>query len=248
MKIERYKKGSGGKYRILLDNGEVLILYEDVILKFNLLLKKDISDKDLIEINKYNQECEVYYVALDSVNRRFKSVYELEEVLRRKQYSKEFIALAVEKLLKQGYLDDRLFSKSYINSQILTTNKGPLKIKRELLDKKVLLEIIDEELLNYSEDEQLVKIEKLTTKMLKTNRNRGGIVLKQKIINDLKNLGYENDLITKIVSQQNFSNNDDIRKKEYEKLRKRLSRKYSGVELERKIKEKLYQKGLYYEE
>ncbi len=248
MKIERYKKGSGGKYRILLDNGEVLILYEDVILKFNLLLKKDISDKDLIEINKYNQECEVYYVALDSVNRRFKSVYELEEVLRRKQYSKEFIALAVEKLLKQGYLDDRLFSKSYINSQILTTNKGPLKIKRELLDKKVPLEIIDEELLNYSEDEQLAKIEKLTTKMLKTNRNRGGIVLKQKIINDLKNLGYENDLITKIVSQQNFSNNDDIRKKEYEKLRKRLSRKYSGVELERKIKEKLYQKGLYYEE
>ena len=217
-------------------------------MKFNLLLKKDISDKDLIEINKYNQECEVYYVALDSVNRRFKSVYELEEVLRRKQYSKEFIALAVEKLLKQGYLDDRLFSKSYINSQILTTNKGPLKIKRELLDKKVPLEIIDEELLNYSEDEQLAKIEKLTTKMLKTNRNRGGIVLKQKIINDLKNLGYENDLITKIVSQQNFSNNDDIRKKEYEKLRKRLSRKYSGVELERKIKEKLYQKGLYYEE
>ena len=37
-------------------------------------------------------------------------------------------------------------------------------------------------------------------------------------------------------------------KKEYDKLYKKLSRKYSGNELEYKIKEKLYQKGLYYEE
>ena len=101
MKIERYKKGNGGKYKILLDDGQVLILYEEVILKFNLLLKKEITNKDLVEINNYNQECEVYYVALDSVNRRFKSIYELEEVLRKKEYPKNLIELAIQKLIKQ---------------------------------------------------------------------------------------------------------------------------------------------------
>ena len=248
MRIERYKKGNGGKYKILLDNGEVLVLYEEVILKYDLLLKKDITDEDLVEIDKYNQECEVYYVALNNVSKRFKSIYELQEVLRKKEYPKELIALAIEKLIKQGYLNDRLFARSYINNQNITTNKGPLKIKKELLDKKIDQEVIDEELVSYLEEEQLEKIEKLANKMIKANRSRGGIILKQKIVNDLKNLGYESDLIMKVVSTKDFATNEDIRKKEYEKLKKRLSHKYSGSELERKINEKLYQKGLYYEE
>lgn len=248
MKIERYKKGNGGKYKILLDDGQVLILYEEVILKFNLLLKKEITNKDLVEINAYNQECEVYYVALDSVNRRFKSIYELEEVLRKKEYPKNLIDLAIQKLIKQGYLNDRVFAKSYINNQIITTNKGPLKIKRELLEKKVDINIIDEEISIYSDEEQLIKIEKITEKLLKANHTRGGVILKQKIINNLKNLGYENELIMKIIETKDFNNTEDIRKKEYEKIKKRLAYKYSGDELERKIKEKLYQKGLYYEE
>ncbi len=248
MKIERYKKGNGGKYKILLDDGQVLILYEEVILKFNLLLKKEITNKDLVEINTYNQECEVYYVALDSVNRRFKSIYELEEVLRKKEYPKDLIDLAIQKLIKQGYLNDRVFAKSYINNQIIITNKGPLKIKRELLEKKVDINIVDEEISIYSDEEQLIKIEKIAEKLLKANHTRGGVILKQKIINNLKNLGYENELIIKVIGTKDFNNTEDIRKKEYEKIKRRLAHKYSGDELERKIKERLYQKGLYYEE
>ena len=48
-------------------------------------------------------------------------------------------------------------------------------------------------------------------------------------------------------SNYNFNDTSDIAKREYEKLYTRLSRKYSGKELEYKIKEKLYQKGLSYE-
>lgn len=249
MKIERFKKGNGGKYNILLGNGEVLILYEEVILKYNLLIKKEINSKDLVEINKYNEECTVYYTALNNVNKRFKSTYELKEVLRKKDFPLDQIDLAIQKLTKQGYLNDRIFSRSYINNQKITTNKGPLKIKRELLDKKIEEEIIEEELLIYTKEEQLEKIEKLVGKMLKTNRTRGGVILKQKIVNDLKNLGYDVSLITQVVSNKDFSTNTEaIRQKEYDKLKKRLSHKYSGEELERKIKERLYQKGLYYEE
>ena len=61
-------------------------------------------------------------------------------------------------------------------------------------------------------------------------------------------LGYDVDLINKVILDYDFSNDKDMVKKEYDKLYKRLSRKYSGNELEYKIKEKLYQKGLYYEE
>ncbi len=248
MKIIKYKKGTKGLYKVELDDGRCLSLYEDVILKFDLLLKKEILDEDIDYINKYNLECDVYYVALNSIKNRFRSVYELSELLKKKEYPEEYIETAINKLIKQGYLNDRVFAKSYINNQLLTTNKGPLRIERDLLDKKIDLNIINEEIEIFSEDEQKLKIEKLISKGLKINRSRGSFALKQKICNDIKLLGYDSSIVSSVVSKFDFEVNQDIAKKEYDKLYKRLSRKYSGSELKNKIRQGLYQKGLSYNE
>lgn len=248
MKIEKYKKTTKSRYKILLDDGRELLLYEEVILQFELLLKKEILEKEILTIELANQECDVYHVALDSINHRFKSIYDTKEFLIKKEYPEEMIDKALDKLIKQGYLNDRSFAKSYINNQIITTNKGPYKIKKELNEHRVDNDIIDEELTIFNQEQQLEKIEKVATRLFKTNRNRGGFVLKKKMINDLVNLGYDLTVITKVIEEFDFSNNKDIAAKEYEKLYRKLSRKYEGKELEYKIKEKLYQKGLYYED
>ena len=125
---------------------------------------------------------------------------------------------------------------------------GPNKIRKELLEHKISLDIINEELVVFEEELQLEKINKVVDKLIRSNHTRGGFVLKKKITNDLVMLGYDIDLINRVISDYDFSNDKDMVKKEYDKLYKRLSRKYSGNELEYKIKEKLYQKGLYYEE
>lgn len=245
MRIIKYKKGSKGLYKVELDDGRVLSLYEDVILKFDLLLKKEIMDSDLDSINKYNLECDVYYVALNNIKSRFKSEFELRNILKKKEYPDEYIELAINKLIKQGYLNDRLFARSYINNQMLTTSRGPLRIQRDLLDKKIDYNVVNEELSVFSEEEQMMKIKKIISKKLQSNHSRGGYVLKQKIVNDVKILGYDSLVISRVISEFDFSSNDeDIAKKEYNKLYKRLSHRYSGDELERKIREKLYQKGL----
>ena len=248
MKIIKYKKTTKGRYKIYLDDGRELLLYEDVILKFNLLLKKEILEKDIMEIELFNQECDVYHVGLESINRRFKSTYDLKEALLKKEYPYELVEKAISKLLDQGYLNDRSFAKSYINNQIITTNKGPYKIRRELIEHRVDSNIIDEEIEVFDEETQLEKIKKVANRLYNSNRNRGGVVLKKKIVNDLVNLGYDTSVISGCVNEFDFSNGKDIAKKEYEKLYNKLSRKYEGYELNRRIKEKLYQKGLYYED
>ena len=245
MRIIKYKKGSKGLYKVELDDGRVLSLYEDVILKFDLLLKKEIMDSDFDSINKYNLECDVYYVALNNIKSRFKSEFELRNILKKKEYPDEYIELAINKLIKQGYLNDRLFARSYINNQMLTTSRGPLRIQRDLLDKKIDYNVVNEELSAFSEEEQMMKIKKIISKKIQSNHSRGGYVLKQKVVNDVKLLGYDSLVISRVISEFDFSSNDeDIAKKEYNKLYKRLSHRYSGDELERKIREKLYQKGL----
>jgi len=248
MKVIKYKKLANSRYKVYLEDNHELLLYEDVILKYNLLIRKDI-DKDLIiEMDKYNQECDVYYVGLNSIKNRFRSTYELKNILLKKEYPKDLVDKAIDKLSKQGYLNDRSFTKSFINNQMITTNNGPFKIKRELIEKKIDESIIDEEIDVFNEEEQSLKIHKLIEKFIKTNHTRGGVVLKQKIYNDLKTLGYDISLINSIMSGYEFNNNNDIAKKEYEKLYRKYSRKYTGDELKYKIREKMYLKGLSYEE
>lgn len=247
MKILKYKRLSNGKYQLFLDSDKEMSLYEETILKYELLLKGDISVQQEDEINKYNDLCEVYYVGMKSLKSRFKSTKELRDNLLKKGYSIDSIDLAINKLLEQGYLNDDLFSISYINNQIMTTNRGPLKLVRELLNKGVNRDIINKNISIFTNDLQIEKVNKVINKLISNNKTRGGIVLKKKILSDLMNLGYDQSLITHELSKYDISNNSDIYKKEYDKLYKKLSKKYSDKELEYKIKERLYQKGLYYE-
>ena len=145
MKIIKYKKGSKGLYKVELDDGRSLALYEEVILKFNLLLTKEILETDLSDIEKYNLECDVYYVALNSLKSRFKSVYDTKEYLLKKEYPLDLVEMAVDKLVSQGYLNDRSYAKGFINNKMVTSNMGPNKIRKELLEHKISLDIINEE-------------------------------------------------------------------------------------------------------
>ena len=244
LKVVKYKKARQGKYKVELDDGRVLVLYEEAILKYQLLIKKEIDEELMILIDRYNQECDVYYVALNRLNRRTQSVYDLREYLIHKEYPEDLIEKAIHKLIEQGYLNDRIFARSYIHSQMITTSKGPYRLEKELLEKKIDSTIIHEEIEIYSREEQLQKIKKIVEKAIKTNHTRGGNVLKQKIFQDLKILGHDISLITGVLNQYSFTTDQEVSRREYEKLYRKYSRKYQGIDLSNKIREKMYQKGL----
>lgn len=247
MKILKYKKLSSGRYKLELEGSQAVELYEETILKFDLLLKKKIDNLKMIEILEYDKEWDVYYVGLKALKSRFKSTQELRDYLIKKEYSYDLVDIVIEKLLKQGYLNDELFAKSYINNQMITSSRGPIKLSNELFSKGIDQSIVSKEILVFTDELQIKKINKIIRISLKSNRSRGGSVLKNKIINDLIVSGYDLSIINKVISDYEFDSNEEIAKKEYEKLYRKYSRKYSGRELEYKIKEKLYQKGLKYE-
>lgn len=248
MKILKYKKYSNGRYKVTLDDGRVLLLYEEAILKFNLLLLKEIDEDSIILIDKYNQECDVYYIALKRLKNRLQSVYDLKLFLINKEYPENLVDKAIAKLFKQGYLNDQVYARSYIHDQMITTAKGPYRLEKELLEKKIDSSIIKEEMRAFSEEDQIKKINKIVQRGINSNHTRGGVVLKQKIYQDLKVLGHDISLINRVLNLYSFDINKELSKKEYEKLYHKYSRKYQGIELENKIREKLYQKGLKYDD
>ena len=67
-----------------------------------------------------------------------------------------------------------------------------------------------------------------------------------KIRNDLYKEGFSQNLINAQLQNVQLEDDSDVYKRQYEKLYKKYSRKYSGYELECKIKQSLYQKGFGY--
>ena len=241
MNIEKYKYLKDGKYLIILDEKEY-IMYEDVIIKNNILSKKKITQEELESYIKDNRYYEAYYKALKYINTKLRTTKEINKYLEKNNYEEKEIINVILKLKEDGYLNDKIYTDSYIRQQINLKNIGPLKIKKELLNLEIEEEIIDEYLKQYTKEEQYQKIEKMIKKEISLNKTKSKLMLKQKILINLTEKGFYRDDILEILEKETINDNE-IYQREYEKIKAKLKEKYTGKELEYKIKEKLYQKG-----
>lgn len=241
MKINKFKKIGSNKYKIYFDN-ESLIVYEDAILKYNLLYKKDIDNDLLIEINKENYKSSIYDVSIKYISVRMRSKKELEEYLKKKKYDQKDIEETIKRLQSQNLLNDEKFAKSYINDKLYLTNYGLTKIKNDLLKLGVEEYIIDAIVNNI--DLQVIndKLSKIIDKELKINSKLPTNKLNNKIINRCINLGYNYEDILNILNDKNIEGNSNI-EYDYKKIYEKYKNKYDEYKLNAVIKSKLYQKG-----
>lgn len=247
MNIVKYKKLKNGKYQLLLENGDTMELYEDTILKYELLLTKKIDQNKMGDILKDHENADSYYVALKYLQVRVRSKKEVYDYLSKKKYERDTIENAIAKLTQQGYINDEMFSRSFLNNKLITTSNGPFRIKRDLRNHDIKEEIINRVLEEYTLDIQKEKIEKHINRIVKSNRNKGNVLLRRKLTMDLTTEGFDKSLIEDLLRKLKLEDDQNLAKREYERLYKKLSKKYSGSELEYKIKQKLYQKGFIYE-
>lgn len=241
MRIEKYKYLGSGRYRVSIEKEEYII-YEDIILKYNLLSKEEITKKELDEYLDNNSFYDAYYKAIKYINVKLRCEKEINTYLKKQNYNKKVIEKVIDKLIKDNYLNEDFYIKSYINDQINLKNVGPLKIKNDLIKLDLNETLIINNLEVFTKKLQKEKIEKLIDKEIRLNNNKSSFMLKQKILNSLKEKGFYLEDITEVLENTSIDDKD-IYEKEYKKIYDKLSKKYSGNELEYKIKEKMYQKG-----
>ncbi len=236
MKIETYKKIKNNEYELIIDNGTVVKLYDNTILRYNLLIKKEFSEREFKEITQYNDEQAAYYLSLKYLNKKLRTKLEIEKYLKKKEFNSKSINQAIKRLTDEGYLNNKKFAESYINDEYNLTNNGPGKIKYNLIK------------LGISEDEIIIdkdfsfKIEKLINKKIKLNNKLSTYALKLNITNYLINLGYPQEMFINYLEDITVDDSNLI-KKDYEILKKKYARKYDKYKLESFIKDKLYKKG-----
>lgn len=246
MEIKKISKKKNNLYQILLSDNTSLSFYDDTIIKYNLLVNRSFDDKTLQEMLAFNNESAAYYKALSYIKAKLRTKKEIEDKLKKLGYTNNVVLNTIKRLEKQKYLNDDIYIKAYISDQVNLTLKGPKKISQELIKLGFKEEIVNTYIDKYSNDLWEEKIIKIINKKIKSNHNLSKKMLINKIKSDLINLGYNLEMINKLLLNIDYQNDEEILNKEINKAIKKCSKKYQGKDLELKVKMYLYSKGFDY--
>lgn len=247
MQITKYKKAKKNTYLVTIDNNEYL-LYDDIIVKYTLLLKKEITKNDLERILKDNQELKCYYKSLDYLSKKMRSKKEVIKYLEKNLFTKEEINKTIIKLTNEKYLDEENYLNAYLSDSLRFSNDGSLKIKQKLINLGLNKDLIINKLSLVEDHIWQEKCDKLALKKAKSNSKDSKQVILLKIKNFLINNGYELKYINNSLAKLNIETNLNNLEKEYEKIKAKLSKKYVGSNLDFQVKMKLLNKGYTNEE
>jgi regulatory protein len=176
MKIERVSRKDEKNVSVYFDNDEKLILSEDVFYQSGLRKGDEVSND---RFSLFVEQNIIYYIkqrALSFLSRRFHSERELLIKLKNKSYDEKLIKTVLTDLTDKGFIDDRVFTKHFVEEKLNKKRWGKNKIKAALFSKGVSGSIIDETLLNFKDhstelDLALVSAEKKIIQLKKRNIN-----------------------------------------------------------------------------
>ncbi len=241
MKILKYKKTKNNEYKITTDKDE-FTLYDDIIIKYELLLKKEISTEEFKDILLENNKLKVYYAALKIINTKLKSEKELKETLKKKDYNSNEINYAIDRLNKEGYLNHEIYIEAYIHDMLNLYLVGEQKISNDLLNLGFKENEIRPYLNKIDPNIYKEKINKYINKKLKANK-KSELEFKRKTLNELINKGFSKSDILSILDNISIAINDAEIEKIVTKLYYKYTKKYDLNTTKLKIKGYLYQKG-----
>lgn len=202
MKIVKYTRLASGKYKVLFDNKKELILYESVIIDTNLLYKKEITSEEYSNLISLNNYQDIYNKVIKYIGIRLRSKKEIIDYLKKMDLSIEVVDDILNKLITNKYIDDERFSQAYIKDKYNFSNNGPYKIVNELvklgIDKDIAYTYTFDIITNEAE-----KINKLINKYVKSDKKHDWYYLRNKIYNNLINLGYSKEIVISILNNYN---------------------------------------------
>lgn len=249
------QKKSKQRYNVYLVEGDSdaygFSVDEAILVEFGLRKGLELDEATIEQLIKQDTIQKSYLLAINYLSYRMRSRKEMYDYLKQKEVEEEHITVIMERLTKEGLLNDQQFAEAFTLTRINTSSKGPLLVKRELMDKGVSTVIADEAIALYTYDTQFEKAMKWVNKKIGTSKKESYKKQLQQLQMTLIQKGFEQPVISDVIMQlRNQANDTD----EWEALvyqGDKLLRKYEGkkfgYELKMKVKEGLYRKGFHME-
>lgn len=240
-KIEKKKR----LYLLELDDSEKLYITEDTIVRFMLSKGMEITEQELSEIQHYAQFSYGKNLALYHLSFKQRTAKEVKDYLTQHDIQPEIISQVLDNLKKDNWINDRKYANSFIQSNLLTGDKGAFVLKQKLSQKGISSTIIEEELGRFDFTELT---DKVAQKLLRKYQGKlPSKALQDKILQSLINKGFSysqaKTAYQHLEIEEDQENQQELLYKELDKQYRKYSKKYDGYDLKQRLTQTLARKG-----
>jgi len=245
------QKKSTQRYNIYLVEGNhdkyAFSVDEAILVEFGLRKGLELEESTIELLLKKDTIQKSYLLAINYLSYRMRSRKEIYDYLIKKEVDVEHIDIIMERLTKEGLVNDKQFAEAFTMTRMNTTSKGPLLVKRELMEKGVSAVIANEAISLYTYDTQLEKALKWVNKKLNSSKKDSFNKKVEQLRITLTQEGFTSDVIGEVllsaVDERDSSAEWESLVYQGEKLVRKFIGKKTGYELKMKVKEGLYRKG-----
>lgn len=258
-KIEQ-QKNNPQRYSIYIDGEFAIGIDENTLIRFGLFKDMKLTQEEYNNMLEIESIEKIYQRALNYLSYSMRSTKEIYQYLKRlsnenkdieQRMTSSVINEVISRLKKSGYLDDVLFGQMYVRNGANINKKGPNILKQELVQKGLTEEEILTALDEYSIKQEIENASILAEKYIQSRKQESVRMVENRSRQYLLTKGYNKEVVETVLSSLDLSevedNEESNLRKEAEKQRKRLSRRYQGFELKQRIQQTLYRKGFSYD-
>lgn len=235
-----------GRYNVFIDEHYAFPISEDVMIKFRIFKGMEIDKKLRAEILAADDVSKAYSKALAFLSGHLRTEHEIEQKLKEKEIPEPTIQATLVRLRDLNLVDDEQYAESYVRTMARTSDKGPIVILRNLRQKGVLENDIDQGLAEYPDEDQVQNGIEIAKKLAHHYQREPLTKMKQKVRQGLMTKGFSGDVISQILEQTHFEADPEL---ENEKLNAefakvwRRNRRYVFSQRKMRTKRTLYGKG-----
>lgn len=249
------QKRNKNRYNVFLDKGEGetygFSVEEDVLIEHQLKKGMELDEPTIESLIRKDTIHKSYTLSLNFLSFRMRSVKEMKDYLVKKEVDTEHITVVIERLLEEGLLNDKDFAEAMVRTRINTSSKGPLLVKKELIEKGVDVVVADESIQQYTYEEQYEKAMKWVNKKLKNDGRKSFRQQVQQVQQTLMQKGFSQEVVKDVMKEVQEEKDGDAEWEavvyQGEKLLRKYSNKDEGNKLKQKMKASLYRKGFGFE-
>jgi regulatory protein len=223
---------------------------QDILINYGLRKGVEIDDKEINEVLYKDDIKKAHNLALHYLSYRMRSVFEISDYLKKKEYETPIIEEVIAKLKSYNYLNDEEFAKAFVRSKKNTSIKGPKIIRNELKEKGVSESNIEIGLKEYTYGEQLEKAKVFAEKFIAKDKKRSQKELKDKVGQAILIKGFSSEIVAEVFQEVTVEKTSQEEKDALEYHGRKAHRKYSGYEgweYERRMKSYLLRKRFSYD-
>jgi len=249
-KITTQKKNKQ-RYNIFVEDQYAFSVDEDILVQHTLRKGMEIDQETMDELVRKDGFHKAFTLAINYLSYRMRSEKEIRTYLDEKEIDEEKVEYVVNRLKQENYIDDGDFAAALVRTRIHTSSKGPMLVKKELIEKGVSPHLAEDAMQYYTFDVQVEKATKWVEKKLRLDGKKSFREQIQKVQQTLMQKGFPKDVVTEAMANVEEENDEDAEWEavvyQGEKALRKYAQKAEGFELKHKLKGALYRKGFSFE-